>query len=101
METKSRYEVISDLEQQKRKLIIERDSLNDSLLAKKKLITQTEREKNDNIIEYDRQIADLQEELANFEKTLAERKETIKELIKSIDDSLERFSKLQQKKEKE
>lgn len=98
METKSRYQVISELEQQKRQLIVERDNLNDRLNEKEKKIKEKEREKEDDVRQYDRQIADLKDELDNFKKTLAERKETIKELIKSVDESLARFEKLESKK---
>ena len=94
METKSRYEVISDLEKQKRELIKERDELGDVLREKEKAIKDTERTKNDQIIAWDRKIEDLVEELDNFKMTKDERKETIKELILSIDDSLARFGKL-------
>lgn len=92
METKSRYEVISEMEKNKRDLIRERDGLNDQLLEKQKKVKAIERQKNDTVIILDRQIEDVKEDIANFEKTLVERKETIKELITSIDASLSRFS---------
>lgn len=94
METKSRYEVISDLEMQKRELIKEKDSFKDSEKAKDKEIKDTERAKNDQIIAWDRKLEDLNEDLANFKTRTDERKETITELIKSVDDSLSRFGKL-------
>ncbi|MFW6283020.1 MAG: hypothetical protein ACOC1P_03130 [Minisyncoccales bacterium] len=97
MQTKSRYEVISELEQQKRNLIKERDSLNEELLEKDKKVKELERQKADTIVYVDRQIEDAQAERDNFEKTMAERKETIKELIKSVDDSLTRFNNISQK----
>ncbi|MFA5133046.1 MAG: hypothetical protein WC444_07000 [Candidatus Paceibacterota bacterium] len=94
METKSRYEVVSDLEAKKRELIKERSGLKDTLLAKQKNLKNIERQKADTIVLIDRQIDDLKDDIANFEKTLTEREATINELIKSVDDSLGRFSKL-------
>lgn len=81
METKSRYEVIAELEDKKRSLIQERDSFPDKIIKLKKEIKFDERE-----------LEDKKEELMEFEKTVEERKETIKELITSIDDSLKRLS---------
>ena len=98
METKSRYEVISGLESQKRELIKERDSLGDLLKEQEKEVRTLERQKSDNIVILDRQIEDKKENVENFKESMAERKETIKELIKSVDDSLGRFSKIQEKK---
>lgn len=87
MDIKSRYEVISELEEKKRKLIVERDSFPDIIKNKKKEIRLAERE-----------LADDKEDLADFEKSVEDRKKTIKELIDSVDKSLERFSKLDTKK---
>lgn len=101
MDIKSRYEVISELEQQKRELILERDTLQDLLLQKERELKDIERRKEDSVREFDRKIADMKEATAHFKKTMDERKETIKELIKSVDDSLGRFSKLQEKDKKE
>ena len=98
METKSRYEVISGLESQKRELIKERDSLGELLTEQEKEVRNLERQKSDNIVILDRQIEDKKENVENFKESMAERKETIKELIKSVDDSLGRFSKIQEKK---
>lgn len=92
METKSRYEVISDLESQKRNLIQQRDGLNNELKNKEKEIVLTERNKTDQVQAWDRKIADLKEDRQNFEDSMSEQKETIIELIKSVDASLERFS---------
>ena len=97
METKSRYEVISNLEKQKRDLIEERDGLNNQKITKEKELKLIERNKADQIVAWDRKIEDAKEDLSNFEKTMTERKETIIELIKSVDISLDRFSKLQKK----
>ena len=86
METKSRYEVIADLERQKRQLIMERDSLDDVLKSKQK-----------DLKELLRNIEDIKEDISNFEESMANKKETIKELITSVDLSLQRLS---QQKEK-
>lgn len=93
-DTKSRYEVISDLEKQKRDLIHERDELGDDLKEKERKLKNIERAKSDEIMVWDRQIEDIKEDIDNFNATMKERKETIIELIKSIDDSLARFGKL-------
>jgi len=99
METKSRYEVISDLEKQKRELIREQNSLGDVLRNKEKDLTSMERTKSDNIMVLDRKIEDLKEDINDFKETMTERKETIKELVKSIDESLARFGKLAETKQ--
>jgi len=87
IDIKSRYEVISELEEKKRKLIVERDNFPDIIKAKKRSIRNAERE-----------LEDDKEELKDYEKSVEDRKNTIKELITSIDKSLERFSKLDTKK---
>jgi len=94
METKSRYEVIAELEARKRALISERDSLKETLAKKEKLVTLTERKKADTILYIDRELEDLREDVAKFIDSMDERKETIRELIASVDASLERFSTL-------
>lgn len=99
METKSRYEVISDLEKQKRDLILERDGLNDKLLIKQKNLKDMERNKADNNLLIDRKIEDIKEDIINFKNTIGEREETISELIKSVDESLIRLGKISNKKE--
>jgi len=98
METKSRYEVISELEAKKRELIRERDTYNDRLVEKEKALKMMERDKQDSIVQFDRDIADRKDDINNFKKTIDEKKETVKELIKSIDISLERFGKLADKR---
>ena len=87
METKSRYEVIAELEEKKRDLIRDRDSLGDELKSKKRSIR-----------DYERDLEDKKEEAKEFEESLEERKETINELIKSVDESLNRFAELNKKK---
>lgn len=98
METKSRYEVISDLESKKRELIQERDGLGDGLLEKQKELKSLLRQQSDNIMVMERQVEDKEEVIRNFENTMAERKETITELIKSVEDSLNRFGKINKEK---
>ena len=81
METKSRYEVIAELEQQKRKLILERDSFEDKVKAKERHIKDLKRE-----------VEDAEEDLEALKGRIDDRKITIAELIKSVDDSLKRFT---------
>ena len=82
-ETKSRYEVIAELEEKKRSLIVERESFADKVIRAEKEIRNSKRE-----------LEDEEEDLVNFEQRIVERKETITELIKSVDDSLARFAEL-------
>ena len=86
-ETKSRYEVIAELEDKKRRMIQERESFPDKIKQENRRIRDAERE-----------LADSKEELIEFEKTVEDRKKTIAELIKSIDDSLARFAELNKAK---
>jgi len=94
METKSRYEVIAELESQKRDLIQERDGLQDEEKAKEDAVRDLKRSKEDTIIIMDRRIADAEIAHERFTKTMTERKTTVNELIKSVDDSLARFNTL-------
>lgn len=87
METKSRYEVIANLEDKKRELIRERDGLQEEVKKKEFELKQIRRH-----------LEDKEEDLNNFKKSLEEKKSTINELIKGVEDSLERFAKLQEKK---
>lgn len=129
METKSRYEVISDLEKQKRELINKRDELEFEVKTKERTALGLKRQKEDTaklqrefemkqknkqddlnretadwtfkmsntIAEYDRKIADAELDIVNFKETILARKATFNELIKGIDESLDRFGKLQTK----
>ena len=83
METKSRYEVISELEKEKRNLIINKQALGDKLKGMQRALKIQERE-----------VEDQKEEISFFEGKMKEQEETYEELIKSVDESLERFSKL-------
>ena len=87
METKSRYEVISELEEQKRNLIREREGFDNLLILKKKELKELNRE-----------LEDKNEEIKDFEDSMENSKKTITELIASVDDSLKRFSNLVNKK---
>lgn len=98
MEVKSRYEVVADLERQKRDLIRERDTLTEQLENKQVELVKLERQKADTIVVLDRKIEDMTNELTKFQANMNDRKEMIKELIASVDQSLERFSNMGQKK---
>lgn len=87
METKSRYEVIADLEEKKRELMISKDGLGD----KKRVMERALKELN-------RQVEDQEEEIKNFETSMKEQEETYDALITSTDESLKRFSELNAKK---
>ena len=95
METKSRYEVIAELEGKKRELIRERDGMKEELSRKEDSVTRLERQKADNNVILDRQIEDSRKDVERFKANIEERKVTIGELIRSVEDSLERFNKLQ------
>ena len=87
MQTKSRYEVVAELEEQKRNLIRERDSLDKVLLSKKKELKELKRE-----------IEDKEEEITEFESSMEDSKKTIQTLIESVNESLNRFSEIGEKK---
>ena len=87
IETKSRYEVIADLEKQKRTLIVDRDSLDKQLNQKQKELRDLRRE-----------VEDAEEDIKNFKDSMASQKETTEALIKSVDDSLNRFAELNKAK---
>lgn len=87
MDIKSRYEVIADLEAQKRDLISKRDSFDERLQL-------YERE----IKDLKRLLEDKEEDAQNFKDSVKQKTETIGELIKSVDDSLKRFSQMNGKK---
>lgn len=83
METKSRYEVIAELEDKKRNLIRERDSFESQVKDKEKGIKELKRD-----------LEDLELELKDFKDSIKEKKATIQELITSINESLKRFENL-------
>ena len=87
METKSRYEVISELEKQKRELIWNRDNLKESLKEHEKELKQMLRE-----------LEDKKDEIKEYKDSMKDKETTFNTLIKSVDDSLNRFNKLEQTK---
>jgi len=80
METKSRYEVIADLERQKRQLIQDKASLRDGLIIKEQQIKELKR-----------QLEDAKEALMQAEQSIKEKEETADLLIASVEDALQRF----------
>ncbi len=80
METKSRYEVIADLERNKRDLILEKDSFDKKLQEKQK-----------DLKDMKRNVEDAEEDIKNFEESIDTQKETIDSLIVSVNESLKRF----------
>lgn len=129
METKSRYEVIADLEKQKRILICEKAEIDDEVKIKERIVKNLKRGKEDlakkdedfkmeqaNAIsdldrkrtnwefkmkntkeQVDREVEDAKEDVINYKKSVDAKKKTFDELIKGINESLERFGKLQSK----
>ena len=89
METKSRYEVINELENKKRSLILERDSFEMQI-----------KEKDREIKNMKRGLEDMEEDLVDFKASIEERKATIAELIASVDESLKRLSSISQSQKK-
>ena len=77
METKSRYEVLQELEQRKRALLEQLHGFDDAVAAKEKEIKLALRDVDDN-----------KEELEAFKKRIPEAKLSIEVLIKSVDESL-------------
>jgi hypothetical protein len=80
METKSRYEVISELEKQKRDLIQQKANIKDVVAVKEKEIKTIKR-----MLEY------KEAELVEYKATLKEKEDVVVELIKSVETTLERF----------
>jgi TolA-binding protein len=87
MNTKSRYEVIAELEDKKRSLIIQKDGLNDKLTEMKRSLRDMKRD-----------VEDQEEEIKLFEENKKRQEETFDELIKSTEESLKRFGELEKKK---
>ena len=81
METKSRYEVIADLEAQKRQLIKDLSSFSEQIGFKEKNIKLAKRN-----------LEDMEDDLKLFKESLNDRKETINKLIESVDNALNRFN---------
>ena len=85
-ETKSRYEVIAELEAQKMKLIYEKNNADQHLKQKERSLRELERD-----------VEDRKEDIEDYKSKMDENKATNEELIKSIDDSLTRFTELMKK----
>lgn len=83
IESKSRYEVIASLEQQKRDLMRQRDSFPEQIRVREIEIKQLKR-----------QLEDKEEALVDFKANVADNKKTVEGLIASVDDSLKRFEKM-------
>ena len=98
METKSRYEVVAELEGKKRDLITERDGLKDESKVKEDILRELKRQKDDTLTMLDRKIEDADYDLARFNDNMSERKLTVQALIDSVDESLNRFNSLGEKK---
>jgi len=87
METKSRYEVVADLEAQKRDLIREKAGFDDEIKDLEKAIKESKRT-----------LEDKEEELKNFKDGLKDKKIMIDSLIKTVDAGLINFSKIHSQK---
>ena len=98
METKSRYEVISELEEKRRGLISEKQRLQENVRAKEQKIKIHDRNFEDMKRQMEREREDLVSDLENYKETLDQREETIDELIKSVDNSLGKFDVSQSQK---
>ena len=81
METKSRYQVILELEDKKRSLIKQRESLDDVEYNKEKEIKYAERE-----------LQDMKDDFAQFKKQKKSEKDKYDLLIKSVEHSLEQIN---------
>ena len=112
METKSRYEVASELLEKKRQLLGARDSYEDNLFNFKRKVTQVMRQIEDNEEELlntaksrtgvikrlkqrnktlRRELDDVLAEKKLFEDTADQKKQTINDMIKSIDVVIDKF----------
>jgi len=87
METKSRYEVVAELEEQKRDLIREKAGLGDE-----------EKKIEKEIKEIKRKLEDKEEDLKNFKDGRKEKTAMIDNLIKTVDAGLLNFSKIHSQK---
>ncbi len=97
METKSRYEVIAELESKKRDLIKERDGLNDELLKKEQYIKSVNDSKIDALNRAERDLTDLVKEIANLEIVFVRREEDLK---REKEDKLEALNRKKDKIER-
>ena len=81
METKSRYEVTAELEQNKRNLIQGRDNLELEVRAKEKKIKDIQR-----------QLEDAQEDWHYQKENIDAQREKFKALLDAVDDALKRMA---------
>lgn len=88
-ETKSRYEVIAELEEQKREYIQSADILERNLRAKEKELKDLKRK-----------VEDKEDEIKDFKDQMKTAAITNQQLIKSIDESLKRFETIAAKEKK-
>ena len=86
METKSRYEVIADLEKQKRDLVRERDKLDDDLRDKAKIVVNLGRNK----LDIERQKLDFGLIQTNAKQDLERQQADFDFKIKNTEDSIDR-----------
>ena len=86
-EIKSRYEVIAELEEKKRSLILDKNGIESNLKYKERQLRDMKRE-----------VEDKESEIEEFKADMKKNAETAVELIKSIDESLARFTELSNKK---
>lgn len=82
METKSRYQVIAELERQRRELMQKKQQLDNELFNKRR-----------GIKELTRTLEDEQEELNELIENRDESRRVIDEMIKSVDQTLQQFNK--------
>lgn len=83
METKSRFEVLKELNDKKENLLREKNGLDEQMLLKKKQLKVNERT-----------IEDFREDVIEFEKTIPTKKAYIDELIKATEASIESLQKI-------
>ena len=87
METKSRYEVLAELEAKKRELMIGKANIDQVTKLKEREIKELKRE-----------IEDKEEDLEDYKSRIEEEKKNYDALIQSVDESLKRFTSQSQKK---
>ena len=92
METKSRYEIIENLENQKRNLIREKNSFPDEVLKKEKNIKLFNRNWEEEVKNHNQRLEDLNDDLKAYNDSIKDKVFMIDELIRSVDASLERFN---------
>jgi len=85
-DAKSRYEVVAELEAQKMKLIFAKNNADQELKHKERGLRDLKRE-----------VEDAEESIKDFKAKMEDNKVTNEELIRSIDDSLKRFTELMKK----